>query len=73
MSRRKIVGSLDQEKFRHRGHDILGIEALSDAIFAFSVSFLVASLEVPQTFDELKIIVKAAVPFFTTVALLLLF
>ncbi len=73
MLRRKIAGSLNQEKFRHRGHDILRIEALSDAVFAFSVSFLVAALEVPQTFDELKIIVKGAIPFFATVALLFLF
>jgi uncharacterized membrane protein len=35
---------------------MLRIEALSDAVFAFSVSLLVASLEVPQTFGELKII-----------------
>ena len=53
--------------------EILRIEALSDAVFAFSVSFLVASLEVPQTFSELQIILKGAIPFFATIALIFLF
>ncbi len=69
----KRPASINREKFRHRGKEMLRIEGLSDAVFAFSVSFLVASLEVPQTFEELKIIVKGAVPFFATVALLFLF
>lgn len=49
------------------------MEALSDAVFAFSVSLLVASLEVPQTFHELISIVKGALPFFATVAMIFLF
>lgn len=49
------------------------IEALSDGVFAFSVSLLVASLEVPQTFNELKLIVLGAIPFFLTVGLIFLF
>lgn len=59
--------------FRHRSHEILRIEALSDAVFGFSVSLLVASLEVPQTFDELQFIIKGALPFFATVSMLFLF
>lgn len=73
MLRRKILGSLPHEQFRHRGEEIFRVETLSDAVFAFSVSLLVASLEVPQTFDELKQIVYGAIPFFATVALLFLF
>lgn len=72
MTRKRIIGTLHDEKFRHRGDEILRVEALSDAVFAFSVSLLVASLEVPQTFEELKVILKGAVPFFATVALLFL-
>ena len=49
------------------------IEALSDAVFAFSVSLLVVALEVPQTFNELKTILQGAVPFFATVARIFLF
>jgi uncharacterized membrane protein len=72
MLRSKIFGSELKGKFRHRGKEIVRIEALSDAVFAFSVSLLVASLEVPQTFEELIIIVKGAMPFFATVTLLFL-
>lgn len=73
MRRPDHSGLLSQEKFRHRGKEILRIEALSDAIFAFSVSLLAITLEVPQSFGELKVIIKGAVPFFATVAMLFLF
>lgn len=73
MIRKKIFGTLRAEKFRHRSNEIKRIEALSDAVFAFSVSLLVASLEVPQTFEELQVILKGAVPFFATVSLIFLF
>lgn len=39
--------------FRWRGNEISRIEGLSDAVFAFAVTLLVVSLEVPQTFNEL--------------------
>jgi len=63
---------LQYEKFRHRSEELLRIEALSDAVFAFSVSLLVALLEVPQTFSELKDIIYTAIPFFATVAIIFL-
>ena len=39
--------------FRWRGHEISRIEGLSDAVFAFAITLLVVSLEVPNTFNEL--------------------
>jgi uncharacterized membrane protein len=39
--------------FHWRGHEITRIEGLSDAVFAFAVTLLVVSLEVPKTFTEL--------------------
>jgi hypothetical protein len=39
--------------FRWRGGEISRLEGLSDAVFAFAVTLLVVSLEVPETFDEL--------------------
>jgi hypothetical protein len=47
----KHVG--DKHKFRWRSHEISRIEGLSDAVFAFAVTLLVVSLEVPKTYGEL--------------------
>ena len=42
-----------EEGFRWRGEDVSRVEAFTDAVFAFAVTLLVVSLEVPRTFDEL--------------------
>ena len=71
--RKRLFASVSQKKFNHRGKEIFRIEGLSDAVFAFSISLLVASLEVPQTFSELRSIAAGAIPFFATVAIIFLF
>ena len=48
----KCVGHRDG--FRWRGGEISRIEGFSDAVFAFAVTLMVVSLEVPRTFHELK-------------------
>src|SRR5437773_4809603 len=51
---RLIALSLGENStFRWRSHEISRIEGLSDAVFAFAVTLLVVSLEVPKTFAEL--------------------
>jgi len=43
----------EEEGFSWRGKEVSRIEGFSDAVFAFAVTLLVVSLEVPNTFDEL--------------------
>ena len=57
--------------FRWRGHEVSRIEALSDAVFAFAVTLLVVSLEVPRTFDELAAAMRGFIVFAVCFALLI--
>jgi uncharacterized membrane protein len=56
-----------------RAAEMFRIEALSDAVFAFSVSLLIMSLEVPGTFEELKHTLRQFFPFMATVSLVFFF
>jgi len=47
----KGVGKGDS--FRWRGGDVSRVEGFSDAVFAFALTLLVVSLEVPRSFDGL--------------------
>jgi uncharacterized membrane protein len=57
--------------FRWRGAEIARIEGLSDAVFAFAVTLLVVSLEVPKTFNELAELMRGFFPFAISFALLM--
>lgn len=60
-----------QHGFRQRGlNDVSRVEALSDGVFAFAITLLVVSLEVPRTFDELLVTMRGFLAFAITFAML---
>src|SRR5687767_2888102 len=48
-----VPNQIRGEKFRWRSHETSRIEGLSDGVFAFAITLLVVSLEVPRTFNQL--------------------
>ena len=44
-------------------HGVSRLEGFSDAVFGFALTLLVVSLDVPNTMDELKFLVRGSLPF----------
>jgi uncharacterized membrane protein len=59
MFRKAVADTFEFNKeFRLRGHEVRRIEAFSDAVFAFAVTLLIVSLEVPKNFEELIVTMR---------------
>lgn len=58
--------------FHYRGHEVKRIETFSDAVFAFAVTLLIVSLEVPKSFEELLVTMRGFFAFAISFALLVL-
>jgi uncharacterized membrane protein len=52
-----------EKNFHWRGGEITRLEGFTDAVFAFAVTLLIVSLEVPRTFSQLAQTMKGFVPF----------
>lgn len=71
MLRESLIEHHKPRGFRWRGKEISRIEGLSDAVFAFAVTLLVVSLEVPKTFTELTALMSGFLPFAICFAMLM--
>jgi uncharacterized membrane protein len=63
MVRKQPTPKHPHKHFRWRSHEPTRLETFSDAAFAFAITLIIVSLEVPKTFDKLFETMKGALSF----------
>src|SRR3982750_486803 len=69
---RKKAAAPKKNVIKWRSHEPSRLETFSDAVFAFAVTLIIVSLEVPHTFDELFEVFKGFFSFAACFAILFL-
>ncbi|MBS1528631.1 MAG: DUF1211 domain-containing protein, partial [Bacteroidetes bacterium] len=69
---RQKAAKLKKQTIRWRSHEPTRLETFSDAVFAFAVTLVIVSLEVPKTFNELFETMKGFLAFGACFAILFL-
>ena len=72
MIRKLMVNKNTHEKESKRNYEIQRIETFSDGVFAFAVTLLIVSLEVPKNFEELMVNIHGFFAFGVSFILLVL-
>ena len=63
LRRARMARDRNDAYFRRRGGEVSRLEGFSDAVFGFSLTLLVVSLEVPRSFEELAGAMRQLVAF----------
>lgn len=70
--RLKAKRTVSKEGFRYRGVEPTRLEAITDAVFGFSITLIVISLQVPNSFIELQASMHGFLGFTACITLLLM-
>ncbi|MBW4890877.1 DUF1211 domain-containing protein [Mucilaginibacter sp. HMF5004] len=63
MREKLIIKKQSHDKIMWRSHEPSRLETFSDAVFAFALTLIVLSIEVPKSFDELAGLMKGTLSF----------
>jgi uncharacterized membrane protein len=63
MREKLVIKKQSNDKITWRSHEPSRLETFSDAVFAFALTLIVVSIEVPKSFDQLAEVMKGTLSF----------